>query len=400
MDFPLQFSGSPSSRPQSASGAFDMRQVLSPRRLTIVMWDQAFLLRHAPGCSYANYDQVLDETIERGYNTLRLDPMPQFIDLSRPETVYAWPDPQSPYMPWGWNQAGEGPLGQWLIEFMGKVQRRGLNYTLSAWWFNAGSGHWNLIPTERTPHSHTQGAEIWINMLHEWRRRFGFDGLVYVDLANEVPYFLPGTQERLKAETGDDWSVARFTPRQVEYLSGELNGAMALLQREFPEVRFTASIHGDTRWLDVPLNFDCLDVHFYADVDLRWRERTRFGEVTSRLFADASWHKEFSQRCKLTHAAIAPMLRAAQRSKLAAFAAWSEEKGMPLTTSESWSSWYYFDSPDLDWGWLLDWSEWSVEDAIEYRMWGWTPHNYCQPQFAIWRDARWHQRLTEKFLRS
>jgi len=33
-------------------------------------------------------------------------------------------------------------------------------------------------------------------------------------------------------------------------------------------------------------------------------------------------------------------------------------------------------------------------------MWGWTPHNYCQPQFANWRDIRWHRRLTERFLRS
>ena len=61
-------------------------------------------------------------------------------------TVISWPDPQAPYMPWGWNQAGEGPLGEWVIEFMEKVQRRRLNYTLSAWWFNAASDHWNNLP--------------------------------------------------------------------------------------------------------------------------------------------------------------------------------------------------------------------------------------------------------------
>ena len=69
-------------------------------------------------------------------------------------------------------------------------------------------------------------------------------------------------------------------------------------------------------------------------------------------------------------------------------------------TSESWAAWYYYDSPDLDWGWLLEWASWSVEDAIEYKMWGWTPHNYCQPQFANWQDVKWHRRLTEKFLAS
>jgi hypothetical protein len=33
-------------------------------------------------------------------------------------------------------------------------------------------------------------------------------------------------------------------------------------------------------------------------------------------------------------------------------------------------------------------------------MWGWTPHNYVQPQFANWKDTKWHQMLTDKFLKS
>ena len=102
----------------------------------------------------------------------------------------------------------------------------------------------------------------------------------------------------------------------------------------------------------------------------------------------------FSERCTAAHAAVAPMLRSRHARQLANFAAWSNRFGMPLTTSESWASWYYFDSSDLDWGWLLEWAEWSVEDAIEFGMWGWTPHNYVQPQFANWQDVRWHRRLT------
>ena len=94
------------------------------------------------------------------------------------------------------------------------------------------------------------------------------------------------------------------------------------------------------------------------------------------------------------------MLRQRQRAKHMRFAGWAAEHGMPLTTSESWSSWYYLDSPALDWGWLLDWAAWSVEDAIAAGMWGWTPHNYVQPQFANWRDVRWHRRLTDRFLQS
>ncbi len=379
-----------------------MRGWLSPRRLTIVMWDQAFLMRHVPGESYADYDRVLDETIERGYNTLRLDPLPQLMDLSQPSTVFRWGDPHTPYMPWGWKDAGEGPLGQWLIEFMEKVRERRLNYTLSAWWFNDQSAN-NPFPKESVaPHTHLEAAEMWARLLRDWQRRFGFDGLVYVDIANEVPYFLPGFMQRYAADTGGGWDEggAPFSARQVSFLAGELNPALAALQREFPQLRFTGSIHGDIRWLDVPLQFDCLDVHFYSDVDPRWRDRTRFAEFMPTLFTDDAWHQEFSERCKAARDSVAPMLRAAQRAKLAAFAGWAAQKGMPLTTSESWASWYYYDSPTLDWGWLLEWAEWSVEDAIEYKMWGWTPHNYCQPQFANWKNARWHRRLSDRFLRS
>ncbi len=397
MDFPQQHPGATrASSPAAFGGSFDMRDHLSPRRLTLVMWDNAFVLRHGPGGSYENFDRVLDETIERGYNTLRLDPMPQWIDLAQPETVLEWPDPKKPYMPWCWNTAVKGPVGTWMIEFMEKVLARKLYYTLSAWWFcNPITGPKVL----RMPKNHTEGAEMWIVMLHEWKRRFGFDGLVYVDLANEVPYFFPGFRERMKEATGKDWGGPAFDPARVEFIARELNDAMSLLRREFPELRFTASIHGDTRWLDVPVEFDCLDVHFYSDADPRWNSRTRFSDFMSIFYTDTSWHAEFSDRALKTHRAIAPMLRARQRAKLAQFAAWADQRGMPLTTSESWASWYMFDAPGLDWSWLLEWAEWSVEDALEFGMWGWTPHNYCQPQFDNWRDVRWHRRLTEKFLR-
>jgi hypothetical protein len=401
MDFPTQESSSPRWRHTPSAGRFDMRDGLTPRRLTLAMWDQAFLLRHIPGGSYEDTDRVLDEAIERGYNTLRLDPLPQLLDLAQPEKVFTWDDPKTPYMPWCWDTAVAGPVGLWLIEFMEKLLRRPLGYTLSAWWFHGGSGNNPFPQAAAAPRTHVEAAELWITMLHEWKRRFGFAGLTYVDLANEVPYFLPGFMDRFREETGEPWGGSpRFSARQIEFLAKELNDAFALLRREFPELRFTASIHGDERWLDVPVDFDCLDVHFYADADRRWSQRTRFGEHMSHLFTDASWHREFSDRCAMTHAAVAPMLRARQHAKLASFAAWSSRFGMPLTTSESWASWYYFDSPELDWGWLLEWAEWSVEDAIEFGMWGWTPHNYVQPQFANWRDVRWHRRLTERFLRS
>ena len=389
MEFPAQeASGSRGKRPASG-GEFDMRDWLTPRRLTTVMWDHTFLTRHVPGESFDDYDRALDEAMERGYNTLRLDPMPQVIDLARPEIVYKQPKSGAPYLPWTNPDGFEGPAGAWLIEFMEKVLDRRLNYVLSAWW---GS---NIIPSLSAPHTIEEGARAWIRMLEEWGKRFGFDGCVYVDLNNEFPYFLSGQSDHFEEKGG-----ARWSPDWRRVVGEETNAALAGMREAFPELRFMVSIHGDTRWMDVELELDCMDVHFYADADPRWSARTKFGSFASQFFKETSWHKEFSQRCSKARDAAAAMYRARQRAKVAAFAGWAEERGMPLTTSESWSSWYYIDSPDLDWSWLLEWAEWSVEDAIDFQMWGWTPHNYCQPQFANWQDVSWHRRLTERFLRS
>lgn len=402
---PLQVASDKVSRAVPGSfDAYDMRDHLTPRRLTLAMWDVAYALRHGPGGSFADYDRVLDEAVERGYNTLRIDPMPQWLDFKRPERLLAWPDPRQPYMPWNWNTAVKGPVALWVIDFIEKLLRRSsLHYTLSAWWFTPGAPTFPAVPPVlRKPANMVEGAEMWATLLTDWRQRFGFGRIIYVDIANETPYFFPGIDERMKKVTGAAFGeFPAFTAAQSAFLADEINKALGLLRREFPELRFTTSIHGDLRWLDVPLELDCLDVHFYSDADPRWTERTRFNEfVSDKLFETDRWFAEFSERSKKTATAIAPMLRARQRFKASEFAAWAARRGSPLTTSESWASWYYFDDPKLDWGWLLDWAKWSVDDAIDCKFWGWTPFNYAQPQFAIWKDARWHRTLNEYFLKS
>ena len=193
----------PKDEPGSMTG-FDMRNDLKPRRLTLAMWDVAYVLRHGPGGSFADYDRVLDEAVERGYNTLRIDPMPQFIDLARPERVLEWPDPKQPFMPWNWNTAVKGPVGEWMIEFIEKLQKRkSLHYTLSGWWFMPGLPTSPPVPPVlRTPANTAEGAEMWAVLLTDWKKRFGFDRLIYVDIANETPYFFPDLEERLKKATG------------------------------------------------------------------------------------------------------------------------------------------------------------------------------------------------------
>ncbi|MDD6800005.1 MAG: cellulase-like family protein [Firmicutes bacterium] len=390
MEYPLQ---NPSATKngagsKSATRGFDMRDYLTPRRLTMVMWDYAFITRHMKGDSFEDYDRVLDELIERGYNTVRIDPMPQIIDLSDPGKIITSPGhPDSPFTPWDRVEKFEGPAGEWLIEFMEKLNKRGLYYCLSAW--NAGFD--NAVYGKSLP----ELTEQWKVMLREWKKRFGFKNCIYVDLSNEFPYFLGSYLNTSIAHYNGRWSK-----EWNDYVRKDVNSCLWSIRDEFPEVRFTVSLHGDTKWIDLDLELDVMDIHFYADADPRFTARTQFDKHCSEFFKSDALYKDFSDRATKTHGIMAPMLRAGQRNKLGAFASWSESAGIPLVTTESWASWFYIDHKDLDWEWLLEWAEWSVEDAVEFGMWGWTPHNYCQPQFETWKDVKWHRRLTEKFLRS
>jgi len=371
-------------------GGFDMREALNPKRLTIVMWDHSVIIRHNPGDSWEDYDKTLDEAVERGYNTIRIDPMPGLIDLTRPERYIS--KSSEPYHPWMGGGNSGGPYGEWLIELMEKLLERNLNYALSAWWMPS------FDPPSPQPLGLSTAVDVWLEFLCEWEKRFGFAGCVWVDLVNEYPHFPSECRQWLIDKTGG----LDFSPAWNDFVVEDANAALDRMRRERPELRYMLSIHGDPRWIDVPVEMDCLDVHFYADADPRWTARTRFDElVDSRsLFTKTDWRAEFSDRCAKSHDAMKYMYRSRQRAKLAAFAELAERTGAPLTTSESWASWYYIDSPDMDWKWLLEWAEWSVEDAIDFKMWGWTPHNYCQPHFENWRDVEWHRRLTERFLNS
>ena len=49
------------------------------RALPIAMWDFTWLERHHAGGSFADFDRVIDELVERGYEAVRIDVFPHLI---------------------------------------------------------------------------------------------------------------------------------------------------------------------------------------------------------------------------------------------------------------------------------------------------------------------------------
>jgi hypothetical protein len=51
------------------------------------MWDFSWILRHHKFGEFEDWDQVLQELAERGYNAIRMDAMPQFVAADTDGTV-------------------------------------------------------------------------------------------------------------------------------------------------------------------------------------------------------------------------------------------------------------------------------------------------------------------------
>lgn len=377
--------------------SYDMRNFLKPRRLTIAMWDQAYMVRRNPGDPFRDWERCLEELKERGYNTIRIDAFPGVIDVKNPDYEFTWPDSSNtPFMPWCWFREYTGKPGKDLVEFINLANKKGLFLSLSSWWGDEKS--LRVLPEDTM-----QAAELWTGLLDFLERETGLENIVFVDLCNEIPGFLPGYEKKLgelgklslaPVETGK-WNI-----NQKGFLKTTLDSSLKAVQQAFPKYRFTYSMNMNKQFEDVNLeNLDVLDIHFFL-TDSRWVNRTKFDEVTKNAFETDKNYREFSKRCREAVEAAGPMMRQLQRQQLKWASEFSQKIGAPLVTSEAWASWFYTDHPDLDWDWLNSWCENAVDDAIEYNLWGITTFNYAEPHFSNWKDVKWHLKLNERFLNS
>ena len=74
---PLTSALARTSHAQSANGSSRISEL--ERNTAIAMWDFSWILRHHPNGSFENWDQVLEGLAERGYDSIRMDCMPQFV---------------------------------------------------------------------------------------------------------------------------------------------------------------------------------------------------------------------------------------------------------------------------------------------------------------------------------
>ncbi len=386
---------------------YDIREHLTPRRATIAMWDFSWLHAHYPGGSFADFDRVTDELLERDFNAVRIEAFPWIVgQLKRPDEAVTISG--NPLANWGMSDRDrEHAVGSELAEFMAITRRKRIGVILSTW----GSGCREYL--DRQPEAF---LAVWEKTLSFLQERDLLDHVLYVDLDQEFPYFSVHQQqlnELAREQTGgnpgeDAMSAAgRRKPQrelawndaQLDFVGDLFNRSLAHFQRLYPAQRFTFSLTGfwnECRLLDLKA-FDVLELHCWIH-GARFDNRTGFNE----LVKDRGRHDyaDYQRRIDDTFRSVRPMLVGEMHRRLAMAAAWAAELSAPLTTTEAWGPWWHMDHPQLRWDWLRDWCAECNALAGQYGFWGSTPWNYSHPYWQNWQDIAWYREVNRAFLES
>lgn len=368
-------------------------------RFSVTMWEFSWLLRRTGDeAEYRDWDQVLDELCERGYNCIRIDAFPHLIaagaDGTRPDRFTVLP--QNPRFPWGNHRPVEVQPLVGLVEFMFKARERGLSIGLSTW-FNDDTLHRRA--EIRTPADYTR---IWTETLELLDGEGLLDCVVWVDLCNEFPLGLWAHG----AYRGIFGTHPLNVPRMMRPWSRRARGAVQRfydqaippLKMRWPELDFTFSVQhiggAEVRRLDTAA-WDLAEPHVWLS------EGGLFQPLSNQLGALLCLPGAIPVQARIApplfHARRTSWLRELEK-RLDRWAHWAQDRGLPLVTSEGWGPINYDDvsSHGREWGWVKDVCGEAVQMAIDRSWTGICTSNFAQPHFkGMWRDVGWHREMTD-----
>lgn len=350
--------------------------------LAITMWDFSWLERRWPGAGYENWDKVLDELIERGYNAVRIDAFPHLIGAD-------------PFKEWTlipvWDQNDWGSPGKnkvivqpSLNSFISKCKDRRVKVGLSSWYREDAD---NVRMKITTPE---KMAENWIKVLEMLEKENLLDAVLYVDLCNEWP--------------GDLWAPF-FTNEpaiwgywHTEKSMNWMNAALHIMKKSFPQIPFLFSFDNDRYeyYKEMKPPIDIAEHHLW----MVKQNNEEFNKIVGYRY------ERFSSKGYINLAANAEKLYKSRpeywKNLLAAaikrLAENSEKANLPLITTECWAIVDYKDWPLLNWDWVKELCELGAITAASTGNWiAIATSNFCGPQFkGMWRDVEWHLKVTDR----
>jgi len=371
-------------------------------RLAITMWEFSWLVRRQGAeAEYADWDKVLDELAERGYDTIRLDAFPHLIargpdgDLVERFTVL----PQSPLFMWGNHEPVEIDPRAGLVEFLSKVRERDMGVGLSTW-FND-----DTLARSTTVVTPDDYARIWGETLDFLADSNSLDVVRWVDLCNEFPLgkWAKGAAPVIFDIDDPSNLMPVFSPWTDDTLSRVqpyLDEGIGPLREAYPELLYTFSFETtsaeNVRQLDTR-SFDIGEVHVWLSNDLVFSTRSGQGAVVLESGPEAL--PRHAEQAPEVYFSERDMWLSSLEGLIGDWTQWGADNGLPLYTSECWGPINYDDVDSIpgttEWDWVKDVCAEGVGMAIEQGWVGICSHNFTQPHFeGMWSDIAWHQEQT------
>ena len=352
------------------------------RPFAITMWDFSWLERRWPGAGYEDWDLVLDELVERGYDAVRIDAYPHLVSADPHREWELLP-------PWTQNTWGAQSIVRVqvlpaLVEFIAKARDRGVRVGLSSW-FRQDRDDTRMQITDPE-----QMAAVWVDTLRLLDEAGVLDNILYVDLCNEFPVPL-WTPFLYGSATGRGFR--RTDARIPAYMSTSIE----LVRSVYPDLAYTYSFGGQyDDWRDQEVSgLDFLEPHVWMALDDVSDYYVKVGYNDYEQSSPAGYDNLVA-RGRDVYLAEQGHWDGLIFDAVDNLANWSTASGLPLVTTECWAVIDYKDWPGLDWGWVNDLNARVVERVVATGRWvGVATSNFAGPQFhGVWREVAYHQRLT------
>jgi hypothetical protein len=381
-------------------------------KYAVTMWDFSWLMRRtADEAEYADWDKVLDELAERGYNCIRMDAFPHLVAkgqngrLVEQFTIL----PQRDDFMWGNHKPVQIEPRRALVEFIGKAAERGIYVGLSSWYNRDTLDRVNMI---QSPQDY---ARIWLETLDLLNEAGLHDRIVWIDICNEFPVsrWAPGPYTEIfrSRRLGDLWMMRNLTKRWDEGVKQRVksyfDGAIMPLRERYPDLKYTFSFQAigsrQIQKIDVG-SFDIAEVHIWVSDYMKWMMAT--GQFMTHI-----GFPKYPRNVKI-HARRMASLYPKHReeyirmleARIEFWEEWGRSNNLPLFTTEAWGPINYDDvmpgGTGVEWDWVKDVCEQGVRMASKRQWKGICTSNFCQPHFeGMWADIGWHKRMTDVILR-
>jgi hypothetical protein len=376
--------------------------------VAIAMWDFSWLLRHDPGREFADWDEVLDGLVKRGYNAIRLDVFPALV-ASGPDgrVTETFLHPRNSKRPVSWGNQYPTTVNPRaaLKEFLPRCFDRGIWLGLSTWFFGPGAGK-------------IQGLDgfvrVWDETLSYLKENDLLHNVYYVDLLNEYPLFsgfnwlrdqmdggIKTRSDQAKAEGVHEWKEKAGNYNSAasrKFYTDFANDAIARLQSKWPQLDFLFSLpHNDAAdWhVMVPTKIAALDVHcwfihnpllgrdtgYWQNIHKLAETDDPFAGVQAALVKNWSAHK--------------PELIEWMDAWMGEVASHGRKHDKPVGNTEGWGLINWVDHPDLPWDIIKEAAEICAGLGCKHGYRFNCTSNFTEPQFPrLWADVHWHRKMT------